>query len=204
MSNVRVRRSGSRARCASSRSMRPRWSAITGVSGGSKPCSTYISRMRCLAGGFRLSVPRRCSMVLWSTPLGPTTRAPSASSDGGSFDTQRVRGTGERPLVERRSTPPVVDHAHGVGMPWSAARPAADSRSLAPWLVKETDDAVAAKVRRVRHRRAPVAVGANQDMLMDQRRIARDERADRVEVIAPDRVGESHARGRASSSSTRW
>ena len=29
------------------------------VSGGSNPCSTYISRMRCLAGGFRLSVPRR-------------------------------------------------------------------------------------------------------------------------------------------------
>ncbi len=59
-------------------------------------------------------------------------------------------------------------------------------------LVQESDDAVAAKVRRVRHRRAPVAVGANQDILMDERWVARDERADRVQVIAPDRVGELH------------
>src|SRR5688572_11015680 len=79
MSNVRVRRLGSRARCVSSRSIRPRWSAMTGVSGGSNPCSTYISRMRCLADGFRLSVPRRCSMVFESTPSRPATRAPSAS-----------------------------------------------------------------------------------------------------------------------------
>ena len=78
------------------------------------------------------------------------------------------------------------------GLPWSAARPAADSRSLAPWLVQEADDAVAAEVRRVRHRRTPVAVGANQDVLVDQRRIPRDERAHRVDVVAPDRVGELH------------
>src|SRR5262249_39166963 len=30
-----------------------------------------------VAGGLRLSVPRRCSIVFRSTPLGPTTRAPS-------------------------------------------------------------------------------------------------------------------------------
>ena len=104
--------------------------------------------------------------------VGPDDAGAEREQDGGAFDAQRVRGTGERPLVERRSPRQVVDHAHGVGLPWSAARPAADSKSLAPWLVKETDDAVAAKVRRVRHRRAPVAVGANQDVLMDQRRIA--------------------------------
>ena len=60
-----------------------------------------ISRMRCLSAGRRLSVPRRCSMVLKSTPLGPMTRAPSVSRTAVP-STLSVRGTGERQLVKRR------------------------------------------------------------------------------------------------------
>ena len=59
-------------------------------------------------------------------------------------------------------------------------------------IVKETDDAVAAKVGGVRHRRPPVTVAANQHMFADERSIARDELADGVQVVTPDRVGELH------------
>ena len=55
-----------------------------------------------------------------------------------------------------------------------------------------TDDAIAAKVRRVCHRRSPVAVGANQDVFTNERRIPGDELEDFIRVIPPDRVGELH------------
>ena len=58
--------------------------------------------------------------------------------------------------------------------------------------MKKTDDVVAAKVRRVGHRRTPVAVGANQYVFTNECRILGDERADGVEVVAPDRVREPH------------
>jgi hypothetical protein len=58
--------------------------------------------------------------------------------------------------------------------------------------VKETDDVVAAQICGVRHRRPPVAVGTNQDRLVKQRRLTRHERANRVKVIAPDRVRKLH------------
>ena len=128
--------------------------------------------------------------MLWSTPLGPTTRAPSVSSDGGAFHAQRVRGTGKRQLLERRPPRQVVDHAHRIGFALERGPSGRRLEVLGAVAVKETDDGVAAKVCRVRHRRAPVAVGTNQDLLMNERGIARDERADLVEVIAPDRVRE--------------
>ena len=102
-----------------------------------------------------------------STPSGPTTRAPSVKQDSGSFDAQRVRGTGERPLLERRSPRQVVDHAHRVGLALERGASGRRLEVLGAVAVQEADDAVAAKVRRVRHRRAPVAVSPNQDMLMD-------------------------------------
>ena len=101
--------------------------------------------------------------------LGPDDACAEREQDSGAFDAQRVRGTGERQLLERRSPRQVVDHAHRVGLALergSSRRRLEVSGAVA---VQETDDAVAAKVRRVRHRRAPVAVGTNQDMLMDQR-----------------------------------
>ena len=57
-------------------------------------------------------------------------------------------------------------------------------------LVQHADDAVATEIRRVRHRPTPVAVGADQHMLVEQRGIPRHELAHRVDVVAPDRVGE--------------
>ena len=131
-------------------------------------------------------------MVFVVHALGPDDAGAEREQDSGAFHAQRVRGTGERQLVERRPPRQVVDHAHRVGL--ALERGPSGRRLEVPGAVavKETDDAVAAKVRRVRHRRAPVAVGANQDILMDERRIPRDERADRVEVIAPDRVRELH------------
>ena len=103
-----------------------------------------------------------------STPSGPTTRAPS-EEDSGAFDAQRVRGTGERQLLERRLPRQVVDHAHRVGLALERGASGRRLEVLRAVAVKETDDAVAAKVRRVRHRRAPVAVSTDQDMLVDQR-----------------------------------
>ncbi len=112
--------------------MRPRWSAITGVSGGSKPCSTYISRMRCLAGGFRLSVPSRCSIVLVSTPCGPSTRAPSAKTiavpstlnvyAGPASENRSIGGRPASSWIRRTVS----------AFPCRTARPTADFRSVAP------------------------------------------------------------------------
>ena len=59
---------------------------------------------------------------------------------------------------------------------------------------------VAAKVRRVGHRRTPVAVRANQDMLMEERRITRDERPDACRGHRARSRPRAAPRGRASSS----
>jgi hypothetical protein len=45
---------------------------------------------------------------------------------------------------------------------------------------------------RVRHRRSPVAVGANQDVFLEESWIPRDELSDFARIIAPDRVRELH------------
>src|SRR5262249_7911343 len=56
--------------------------------------------------------------------------------------------------------------------------------------VQITNKVIVAEVRRVRHRWAPVAVLANQDIFVEERGIALDERADGIEIISPDRVRE--------------
>ena len=48
--------------------------------------------------------------------LGPDDAGTEREQDGGAFDAQRVGGTGERRLVERRSPRQVVDHAHRLGL----------------------------------------------------------------------------------------
>ncbi len=124
--------------------------------------------------------------------VGPDDAGTKREQDRGALDAQRVRGTGERPLVERRSARQVADHAHRLGLALKrgpSGRRLDVCRAVA---VQETDDVVAAKVRGEGHRRAPIAVGANQDILMDERRIARDERTDAGRVIAADRVRELH------------
>jgi hypothetical protein len=57
-------------------------------------------------------------------------------------------------------------------------------------VVQHPDDAIASQVRRVGHRRTPVAIGANEDVLANERGIRDDECAHGVGVIAPDGVGE--------------
>ena len=44
-------------------------------------------------------------------------------------------------------------------------------------VVKQTDDAIATKVGRACHRRTPVAVATNQEVLMNQCRVLRNELA---------------------------
>src|SRR5262245_44684784 len=58
--------------------------------------------------------------------------------------------------------------------------------------MKETDDAIASKVRRVRQWRAPVAVGSNQHVLMEECGVTRHELANCVGIVAADRVGEPY------------
>ena len=124
--------------------------------------------------------------------LRPNDAGTERKEDRGPIHAQRVRGTGERPLLERRLPRQFVDHAHRVGFALERGASGRRLEVLRTVAVKEADDAIAPQIRRVRHRRTPVAVGANQDVLVDERRIPCDERADGVEVVAPDRIRELH------------
>ena len=113
-----------------------------------------------------------------STPVGPTTRAPSASRTAVPSTLSVYAGPAST-LVERRSAREIVEHAHRAGLALERGPPGRRLEIACAELVQQTDDAVAAEVRRVRHRRTPVAVAADQDVLVDERRVARDERAHR-------------------------
>ena len=75
-------------------------------------------------------------------------------------------------------------------LPWSAARSDRELEIGGAQAVQHLDDSVAADVRRVAQRRAPVAVLADERILVDQIRIARHEVAHDVDVVVPDRVDE--------------
>jgi hypothetical protein len=124
--------------------------------------------------------------------IGPDEADAEREQDGGAFDAQRVRGTGERQPLERRPPPEVINQVHRLDLALERGASGRRHEIFGAIRVQETDDAVASKVRRVRHRRTPVAVGADQNVFLDQRPIPRDEFADRVRVIAPDRVRELH------------
>src|SRR5436309_1423076 len=59
-------------------------------------------------------------------------------------------------------------------------------------VVQEADDFVAAEIRRVRHRWTPVAVFANQNVVVQESAVATNQGANRSQVITPDRVSELH------------
>ena len=124
--------------------------------------------------------------------LGTPRAGTQREQDGGAFDAQRVRGTGERRPIDRRPPRQFIDHVKGIDLALERRPSGCRLEVFGALAMKETDDAIAPKVRRVRHRRPPVAVGANQHVLFDERRVLRDEGADRVEVIAPDRVRKPH------------
>ena len=67
--------------------------------------------------------------------FGPDDAGTQREQDSGSFDAQRVRGAGERSISRAAAARPGRRSCAAVSaLPWSAARPAADFESLAPWL----------------------------------------------------------------------
>lgn len=58
--------------------------------------------------------------------------------------------------------------------------------------MQHPDDAVATEIRRVRHRRTPVTVPPDQNVLVNEARIAGHQVAYPVDVVAPYCVGELH------------
>ena len=136
--------------------------------------------------------PEKVLHRIMVNPRRPDDASTKCEECSGSFNAQRVCGTGERQLLERGSAGQIVDHvqcADHALQRGSSGRRLKISGAVA---VEEADDLVAAEVRGVCHGGSPVAVGANQDMLVDQRRIGDDERADGLRVVAPDRLREPH------------
>ena len=124
--------------------------------------------------------------------IGSDNACAKQEEDRGAFDAQRVRRTGERQLLERRPSRQLVNHADRIGV---ALEGGASGRVLEIFravFMQNTYQPVATQVRRVRHRRTPVAVGANQNVLVDERGILRDQHAHALEIVPPDRIRELH------------
>src|SRR6185437_14184429 len=84
-----------------------------------------------------------------------------------------------------------VQHARSADL--ALKRGAVQSRRMicSPEFVQHLDDAVASKVRRIRHRRAPIAVLPYDCLFVQQLGMLQHDLTNGLNIVAPDSVGES-------------
>ena len=177
---------GSRRRCASSRSIRPRCTAIGGVSGRSMPCCATSSRQRCFPSGLRQYVSRISATGASRSPVPSSRRGAEVQHERQSRAAQRLA----RPHHGVRAGPGAhrVQPPRRVELALEAGPVERELHVRGAELAEHRDDPVAPEVRRVRHRRPPVADHAA-GVLVEQARMPRHQLTNGRHVVAPDRVG---------------
>jgi hypothetical protein len=108
------------------------------------------------------------------------------------FDAERVRRTSQCAVGRRGPAEHRVDHLGCADLALKRGSRHGGPEIPGAESVEHLDDAISADVRGVRERWTPVAVFANESILMEQLRVLRDQVANGVDVVAPDGVDELH------------